>query len=302
MLVPYETDALTSLANSLAENLVELKDYAAAATIHKDFLSDVETAAKLFCKGFQFSEAMRLLALNSRQNLFPDIIDAGLVDASASITELVADCKSQINAQVPRLRELRLKKEQDPLAFFAGDPAQGEGADIPDNISLAPTDATTAGTFMTRYTSRTGTINTTTSRKTSKNRRREERKRARGKKGSVYEEEYLVNSIGRLVERINDVSADVERLVQALLRREMRERAEAVNNSFGEIRSICEECLPEVYEQAESEKVGEEIIETHKDPNDRPQGGDGVLWDSIQEGKKKREPPVLRGFERLSLV
>jgi elongator complex protein 1 len=98
-----------------------------------------------------------------------------------------------------------------------------DSPDIPDNVSLAPTETSTSGgTFMTRYTNRTGTINTTTTRKTSKNRRREERKRARGKKGSVYEEEYLVNSIERLVERVNRVNEEVQRLVEGLIRRRMR--------------------------------------------------------------------------------
>ena len=128
------------------------------------------------------------------------IIDPGLIEASATMTEMLSEMKSQLSAQVPRLRELRQRKLDDPIAFLDG--ADGGDVDIPDDLSLAPTDAsTTGGTFMTRYTNRsTGTLATNASRQTSKNRRREERKRARGKKGTVYEEEYLTNSLERLIE------------------------------------------------------------------------------------------------------
>lgn len=280
-----------------------MKDYASAGSIHRDFLSDVEGAAKLYCKAYQFDEAMKLLALQLRADLIPTIIDAGLVEASANMTELAAECKNQLNAQVPRLRELRQKKEQDPLAFFAGDPSAGAdgGADIPDNISIAMTSASTTGTFMTRYTQRSGTVNTNATRKTSKKRRNEERKRAKGKKGSVYEEEYLVNSVGRLAERLSDVAGDVERLVRGLVRRGMRERADAVERAYVEVRSSCEEVLPEVFEVVKQEPKVDEEGETDAN-GERPLGADGVLWDAMQESKKRRDPPVLKKFERLSLV
>lgn len=64
------------------------------------------------------------------------------------MTEFLADMKTQLLAQVPRLRELRAKKAEDPLAFYEG--ADG-GEGIPDNISVAATETTSGGTFMTRY-------------------------------------------------------------------------------------------------------------------------------------------------------
>lgn len=191
------------------------------------------------------------------------------------------------------------------MAFFGGTTAGPEdgGPDIPDNVSLAPTDASTSGgTFMTRYTGRTGsgsTLNTQTTRRTSKNRRREERKRARGKKGSVYEEEYLVNSIGRLVERVNAVSDEVRRLVEGLMRRGMRERAAAVERAMGDVVAACEACVTEVFqvdEQKREEKISEDGDEG------RPGGADGVLWDAVEAGGRPREAPVVKAFERLSLL
>lgn len=39
--------------------------------------------------------------------------------------------------------------------------------------------------------------------KSAKSRRRQERKKARGKKGSIYEEGYLLDSLKRLIEKFN---------------------------------------------------------------------------------------------------
>lgn len=298
-LIPLPPTQLQSLARTLADSLVEAKDFYSAATIHLDYLSDIPVAVRQFCKGYFFADALRIVSLHQRPELLESVIDTGLVEGMASMSELLADCKSQLNAQTPRIRELRAKKAEDPLAFLDGD-APG-GADIPDNISLAPTDASTSGggSLFTRYTNRTGTVGTNATRRTSKNRKREERKRARGKKGSVYEEEYLVNSVGRLTEKINTVAPEVQRLVVGLMRRGMRERARAVESGMVEVVELCKSCVDEVF-QSEPKNSG------HDNPipdgeETRPNGTDGVLWDSLGENKP-RVVPVIKDFDKLSLL
>ncbi|KAJ4294593.1 putative elongator complex protein 1 [Kalmusia sp. IMI 367209] len=297
---------LSSLAASLAEGLTESKDYSAASTITLDYLSDLPTAARLLCKGSYFAEALRTVTLRNQSFLIEEVIDPGLVERSADMTEFLADMRSQLLAQVPRVRDLRAKKAEDPLAFYEGI----EDASIPDNISLAPTNTTSGNTFMTKYTNRSGTVNTQTTRKTSKNKRREERKRARGKKGTVYEEEYLVNSIERLIERINGMQDEIQRLVEGLVRRGMRERAVAVESAVEDVVERCREAVGEMYPPKDmagivggaqgvngigaGEGVGEEVI--------RPSGADATLWDSLVEVGKKREAPVVKAFERLNLL
>ncbi|OJD33532.1 elongator complex protein 1 [Diplodia corticola] len=301
--VPLPADELRSLAESLASGLAETKEFAASATIQLDYLSDLEGAARTLCKGYHFAEALRVVGMRGRPDLVDQVVDPGLVEGSASMTELLADCKGQLAAQVPRLRELRVKKKEDPLAFFDGGGAGTAGAAdlIPDDVSLAPTDATTsAGTFMTRYTNRSGsTLNTATTRKTSKNRRREERKRARGKKGSVYEEEYLVNSIGRLIERVNQINGEVGRLVEGLMRRGMRERAGAVEGAMGEVVGACGGCVGEVWGLGDrQEEEGKDKVEGEVQMT----GADGVYWDAVMAEGRKKEAPVVKAFEGLSLV
>ncbi|KAL5382220.1 hypothetical protein DPSP01_006620 [Paraphaeosphaeria sporulosa] len=298
---------LEQLATDLVDGLTESKDYFSASTITLDYLSDLQGAARLLCRGAYFAEAIRIVTLRQQSSLITEVIDPGLVERSADMTEFLAEMKSQLLAQVPRLRDLRTKKAEDPLAFYEGT----EDANIPDNISLAPTNTTSGGTFMTRYTNQTGTVNTQTTRKTSKNKRREERKRARGKKGTVYEEEYLVNSIERLIERINGMQDEIQRLVEGLMRRGMRERAVAVEAAVMDVEERCREAVKEIYPPTEGlGAVGESLITSGvaadsgipAEPAIRPSGGDATLWDSLAEVGKRREAPPVKTFERLSLL
>ncbi|KAK5092752.1 putative elongator complex protein 1 [Exophiala xenobiotica] len=300
-LVPLTTDKISDLARSLATTLVEeIRDYRSAATIYLDYLSEALTAAELLCKSSYFAEATRILSMPSHNltSQIPSVIDASLTRKFGEILELVADCQAQLTAQVPRIEELRLKKAEDPLAFFGGD-AEGVGAEIPDNVSLAPTDASTLGgqSMFTRYgggaggsqasTKFGGTLASNMSRKTSKTKRREERKRARGKKGSVYEEEYLVASVGRLIERVNGVHEEVGRLVLGLRRRGLREQAEKVKEVMDGIQSACEDAKGRVWVETAKEGMnGGLAMSTYDvDGQGRPSGADGVLYDSQMEAE-----------------
>lgn len=165
-------------------------------------------------------------------------------EAFGATSEILAECKGQLAAQTARIVELRQKNLNDPLAYLDG----VAEVDAPDNVSLAPTNASTSASLFTRYTGNTlGTALTGETRRTSKNRRKDERKRARGKKGSVYEEEYLMNSIRRLVERVDSVKPDSERLVEAMLRRRMRDNASALQKQFGELILQLEGCIKIVF-------------------------------------------------------
>ncbi|EME44621.1 hypothetical protein DOTSEDRAFT_53662 [Dothistroma septosporum NZE10] len=298
-LTSMSDDKMSSLASDLAESLEEAKDYVSAATIYLDHLQDLQTAVRLFCRGYQFADAIRHISLQRQPELLEDLVDPGLIEASATTTEMLAEMKTQLQNQLPRLRELRQKKAENPMAFLDGG---GDDDNMPDDVSLAPTNTTTAGTFMTRYTNRSmGTLATDVTRKTSKNRRREERKRARGKKGTVYEEEYLVNSIARLIERLNATGDDISRLVEGLMRRTMRERALTVDNAFQDVIEACRGCMDEVFLTAAAKQAESQQQENGEEMH-RPWGGQGVLFDALTSSQQKKEAPLLKAFERLSLL
>ena len=107
---------------------------------------------------------------------------------------------------------------------------------------------TTSASLFTRYTAQSRETKGT--RVSSKNRRREERKRARGKKGTVYEEDYLVNSIGRLITRVEDTRGDVGKLVCALMIIGKRFEAGEVQRVFAVLVETIRECMEEVFSEA----------------------------------------------------
>ncbi|KAI1083926.1 IkappaB kinase complex, IKAP component [Whalleya microplaca] len=305
---PLSPDALTDLATTLADALYEAKDYASAATIHLDHLDSIENAIPCLCKGYLFADALRLTMQRRRPDLLETSIDTGLAEALGSSTEFLADCKAQLRAQVPRILELRRKAAEDPLGFYEGERAGG--ADVPDDVSVAASSRiSTSASLFTRYTGKgggsVGTAGTGVSRATSKNRKREEKKRARGRKGTVYEEEYLVNSVRRLVERVEGTRPDLERLVFGLVRRGMMERARGLETLTAEVVEGCRLAVKEVFGEKKPEDNG-------KGPDDggdgdgegewRPMGADAVLRENLEAAWRKQEAPVITNLQRLSLL
>ena len=320
---PLSPAKLSEIATSLADALREAKDHAAAATIHLDYLSSLESALAHLCKGYLFADALRLTALHNRPDLLPTAIDTGLTEALSSSTEFLADCRDQLAAQVPRIAALRLKARDDPLAFYEGEnpfgtkTGTGISETIPDDISIAASSRLggTSASLFTRYTGKgagsAGTLGTGVSRATSKNRKREEKKRARGRKGTVYEEEYLVNSVRRLVERVGVAQGEVERLVFGLVRRGMGERARAVEGLMEAVVEGCARAVAEVWGSVDGSgsgggngdgAAGVGQGEEEEGAGYRPGGGEGVLYDSLEAMRARQVPPVIGGFERLALL
>jgi elongator complex protein 1 len=130
---------------------------------------------------------------------------------------------------------------------------------MPDDISVVATEPTSASLF-TRYTPQSAGSRGT--RTTSRNRRREERKRARGKKGTIYEEEYLVNSIERLIKRVQDSRGEVLRLITALMMIDKRTEAGEMQKRFQGVVDEIRNCVEEVFSEAVVIKnIGRERIE-----------------------------------------
>ncbi|KAG6000373.1 hypothetical protein E4U21_005549 [Claviceps maximensis] len=310
--------AMADLATSLADALWESKDYSAAATIHLEYLSSLETAIKCLCKGYLFAEAIRLVVRHARPELLESAVDVGLAEALGSTTEFLADCKAQLLAQTPRIAELRRKAIEDPLSFYEGE--RPGGLDIPDDVSIAASSRiSTSASLFTRYTGKAGsvgTLGTGVSRATSKNRRREEKKRARGRKGTVYEEEYLVNSVRRLIERVAGTKPEVERLIFALVRRAMPERARAAETLMNDVVEACTAAIPEVFQSNNASLSTDAATEEHphlhqqqstggdnsETPPWKATGADAVLQDYLLDRTKPQAPPLITSLQKLALL
>ncbi|AOA62472.1 Elongator complex protein 1 [Komagataella phaffii CBS 7435] len=242
---------LKDICERLIAGLNDMHDYSSSAEIELKYLNNVEESLRLFGKDYQFDRAILTCVDLKRPELIESIIDPSIREGFGIVAELLADCKGQVNSQLNRLRELRAKKQEDPYAFYGDTMEQ----DTPDNVSIAASETSTKESFFTRYTGKTaGTAKTGASRKTAKNRRREERKKARGKKGTIYEEEYLVKSVGRLIERLENTEAEAVRLIEALIRRNMREQAYQIQKQFVEVLNLLKANIQEIYDIKEKDR------------------------------------------------
>ncbi|GME73990.1 unnamed protein product [Ambrosiozyma monospora] len=249
---PELKSQLEDTAERLVVSLSDLHDYSSAAYIQYKYLNNIGEALKLYCKDYHYGKAILLCYEEKKVELVETVVDPAIGEGFGIVAELLADCKGQINSQLKRLRELRAKKQEDPFAFY-GD--AGENADTPDNVSIAASETSTKESFFTRYTGKTaGTAKTGASRRTAKNRRREERKKARGKKGTIYEEEYLIKSVGRLIERLEKTESEAIRLIEALLRRNMNEQAYQIQKNYVEVMEILKENVVEIYSMNERDR------------------------------------------------
>lgn len=113
-MIPFGASEMEELALALSDASVEAKEFTDAARIQLDYLHQDENGIRYLCKGYNFAEATRIASRSSKRRACLDIIDSGLTEGFGTITELIADCKSQLQAQVPRLHELRQKKLTDP--------------------------------------------------------------------------------------------------------------------------------------------------------------------------------------------
>ena len=210
------------------------KRYTEASHVLLDYAEDVREAVITLVQGNQFSEARRIvsgtnrflsyfcginsqISLHEHHELLEEIIDPAVLEARNQIAEDLTEMREQLQKQVLRLRELRIKKVEEPgtfiIVYFLSLPQlnaprtliPGEFYGIEDlvvqNIDVM-TDAS-AFTAFTRYTTAptTSALSRMTKR-SSRSKRKMERKVGSGRKGTADEEEYLLKSLAKLAGRV----------------------------------------------------------------------------------------------------
>ncbi|KAK0538478.1 putative elongator complex protein 1 [Tilletia horrida] len=245
-----------ALVREAADDLEGKAKYVEAARIHLDYERDVEQAVSLLCKANELSEARRICAFAGRKDLVETTIKPGALDIQERLSEELEEMREQMDKQVARLAELRSKKTENPAAFYMeNDPAL-------DNVDVM-TDTSTQITQFTRYTSvpslasmSTSSGMTASTNKSKKNKRKEERKKNSGKKGSVYEEDYLFESLQKLLkDRLRGLQQEVSRLLPhlAVLSPSHRSAAKALQDALDSFESAAK-AAGETLWQAELEE------------------------------------------------
>ncbi|KIJ66069.1 hypothetical protein HYDPIDRAFT_174791 [Hydnomerulius pinastri MD-312] len=211
-------EEVKEIAYRITEELLSKKRYAEAARVFVDYAGDVRQGVAALVQGNEFSEARRIVSLHSKPELLEDVILPGAFENRSQLAEDINEMREQLQKQVARLKELRIKKVEEPDAFYGTEDTNLHNVDVMTDISMAPT-------AFTRYTV---AASVTSKASNSKTKRKMERKVGSGRKGTVDEEEYLLRSITKLVTRCAATQGEVKKLLPHLLHFSKEHRSEGV--------------------------------------------------------------------------
>ncbi|GAC97137.1 Pol II transcription elongation factor [Pseudozyma hubeiensis SY62] len=213
---------IVAMSKSMVDDLDTSRRYTEAARIALDYIRDVEQAVTFLCRAGDFAEARRILTTYSRLDLVEVTLHPMLIEAAATLTDDLTEMGEQLSKQLDRIRELREKHAlNDGFYGEENDPAL-------DNLDIQ-SDTSTQMTQFTRYTraasiasqqSSLATFSTKSGskKKSAKLKKKEERAKAGGKKGTVFEEDYLYTSVQKLIkERLAAVQTEAARLLPHLI-------------------------------------------------------------------------------------
>ena len=142
---------MSTLMINAPEDLASKKRYTEAGRVLLDYAGDEREAVIALVQGNQFSEARRIVSqtgylLSQSHNSIPqlglfqitlhecpglleEIINPAVLEARSQIAEDLTEMREQLQKQVARLRELRIKKAEEPGTTTA--PAVSAASMIP---------------------------------------------------------------------------------------------------------------------------------------------------------------------------
>lgn len=226
------------LAKRVCTSLASYGRSGEAAMVALDYLDDTDEGVRLLCKELEFGEAKRQAALHGRHDLLHSCIRPMLVKAGKALLSDVDEMREQSEKQFARLGELLIRKRERPEDYYPDVGGEGGGGGGDDND--AASQAFTTFTRYTRYTAftanaaRRGTAAgaspgstmsqfTMASKKqeaqSAKSSKREMRKQHTGKKGSIYEEDYIYESLRKLLgARLEKLQKEAAQVLLQLIR------------------------------------------------------------------------------------
>ncbi|KAG9221313.1 hypothetical protein CCMSSC00406_0009424 [Pleurotus cornucopiae] len=280
------------LAYRVVEELTSKKRYAEAAIVLADYAQDIREAVIALVQGNHFAEAKRITSFYSRPELVKDVIHPGALESRSQLSDDLTEMRDQLRKQLSRIRELRVKKQEEPDAFYGIEDSNLANVDVMTDVSMAPT-AFTRYTVAPSMASRASKIS-------SRSKRKAERKIGSGRKGTVDEEEYLLNSITKLVARFQTAQREAHGLLPFLFQFSTEHREEGLELQK-EVSEFEEELLATL----------EDIWAKPKTDSDNPDGSNGDTWATRMEEIEKRrlieptakitKPDLRKGDWRLRL-
>lgn len=106
----------SSSNKNTTEDLQSKKRYVEAGQVLLEYRKDVRGAVMALVQGNAFSEARRISNLHRRPELLEEIIRPASLDSRSQIAEDINDMREQARKQRNRIRELRVRKVEEPGA------------------------------------------------------------------------------------------------------------------------------------------------------------------------------------------
>ncbi|KAJ1822083.1 putative elongator complex protein 1 [Coemansia sp. RSA 2599] len=213
-----------------------------AATVLLEYTEEDEDAVALLVRGGHWAEAVRSALLRDRADLIETTVRPGLARAYESLEEDIGEIREALAGKCGRLREVRSKPLEmivERQAALALGGSAADDASLLDNIDVMSDTTSLASKFSTftgTVTNASSRMTGSTARRISKNKRKkEERRKVRGKKGSIYEESYLVDSISKLIDRVRVNQTAVREMSWALMRAGQLVQAAELQETFGAV-------------------------------------------------------------------
>ncbi|PBK88520.1 pol II transcription elongation factor [Armillaria gallica] len=199
---------LVAMGYRVGEDLTSKKRYLEAARVILDYAKDARETVITLVQGNEFSEARRIMTLHRRPELLADVIYPGALESRYQIKEDVNEMREQLRKQFSRLQELRIKKVEEPDAFFGVEDTALHNVDVMTDVSMPYT-------VFTRYTA-APSATSRSSKQSSRSKRKQERKVGSGRKGTADEEEYLFKSVAKLVVKFTTTRDEARSLIPHL--------------------------------------------------------------------------------------
>ncbi|PVU97076.1 hypothetical protein BB561_000781 [Smittium simulii] len=265
-------DLATKLANSLVSSSSistvsessamenSSKKYSDAAKIILEYTNLVELGIQYYTDGQIWSEAIRSCYRFGREDLIESRVYPKLTSQHAEMLLSINEHQTNLEAKLSRLEELRkIPLSNIAASLLPGISFKNQEMDVDvmsDTASMASqfsvftiASATTANSSISKSNRSIKSSKTSNSKMSSKNRKREAKKKLRGRKGTIYEESYLVESINRSVSQIRNLAdCDVPNMIFALLNFDGLILAKELSDLFAKLIETLNSCLDNVFD------------------------------------------------------
>lgn len=216
------------LAHTIAEQLEEQQKWLEAAQVLLH-VQDIEAGIAMLCRANELVEAQLWCATHQRRDMIETHVAPAALEAQAALLDEIDEMRGQMTKQMQRLAELAAKRHDSGTGAYDDDRSAAlDHIDVMSDVSQM--------TQFTRYTAATSvaaslstlSLGSQRSSRQKARAKKEAKKKNAGRKGSVYEEAYLHDSLQKLMQtRLGRLQRDAGRLLPVLALLGERHRAAA---------------------------------------------------------------------------